>query len=132
VVSFTHRLYYTQGKSPWYPLDRRLGGSQSRSGRGDEKNSQLQPGLEPPIVQPADHRCTTELSRVTNYKVRNIKLIMVSFLIQFRYFIYLAPTVIFRPICVGPCRHIVARPRVTDAREGLQIWRVAANILNEQ
>jgi hypothetical protein len=24
-------------KSPWYPLDRRLGGPQSRSGRGDEK-----------------------------------------------------------------------------------------------
>jgi hypothetical protein len=27
-------------KSPWYPLDRRLGGPQSRSGRGgEEKNS---------------------------------------------------------------------------------------------
>jgi len=30
----------SQGKSPWYPLDRRLGGPQSRSGRGGlEKNS---------------------------------------------------------------------------------------------
>jgi hypothetical protein len=30
-----------QGKSPWYPLDRRLGGSQSRPRRGgEEKNSQ--------------------------------------------------------------------------------------------
>jgi hypothetical protein len=30
-----------QGKSLWYPLDRRLGGTQSRSGRGgEEKNSQ--------------------------------------------------------------------------------------------
>jgi len=54
---------------------------------------------------------------------------MVSFLIQFRYFIYLAPTVIFRPICVGPCRHIVARPRVTDAGDGLQIRKVTGNIL---
>jgi hypothetical protein len=36
-----------QGKSPWYPLDRRLGGPQSRSGRGgEEKNSQPPPGLE--------------------------------------------------------------------------------------
>jgi hypothetical protein len=26
-----------QGKSPWYPLDRRLGGHQSQSGRGGEK-----------------------------------------------------------------------------------------------
>jgi len=42
-----------QGKSPWYPLDRRLGGPQSQSGRdGEEKNSQLLPGLEPPIIQP--------------------------------------------------------------------------------
>jgi hypothetical protein len=30
---------YPQGKSPWYPLDRRLGGPQSWSGRGaEEKN----------------------------------------------------------------------------------------------
>jgi hypothetical protein len=37
------------GKEPWYPLDRRLGGSQSRSGRGgEEKNSQQLPVLEPP------------------------------------------------------------------------------------
>jgi hypothetical protein len=31
------RLLYPQGKSPWFTLDRRLGGPQSRSGRGDEK-----------------------------------------------------------------------------------------------
>jgi hypothetical protein len=37
-----------QGKNPWYPLDRRLGGPQSRSGRdGEEKNSQPPPGIEP-------------------------------------------------------------------------------------
>jgi hypothetical protein len=36
-----------QGKNPWYPLDRRLGGPQSRSGRGGlEKNSQPPPGIE--------------------------------------------------------------------------------------
>jgi hypothetical protein len=41
VVSFTHQPLYPQGKSPWYPLDRRLGGPQSRYGRGgEEKNSQ--------------------------------------------------------------------------------------------
>jgi hypothetical protein len=40
VVSFTHRPLYPQEKSPWYPLGRRLGGLQSRSGSGDEeKNS---------------------------------------------------------------------------------------------
>jgi hypothetical protein len=65
VVSFTRRPLYTQGKSPWYPLDRKLGGPQSRSGRGgEEKNSQPLPGLEPPIVQPAAKRHTTELLRL--------------------------------------------------------------------
>jgi hypothetical protein len=34
-------------KSPGYPMDRRLGGPQSRSGRGgEEKNSQTPPGTE--------------------------------------------------------------------------------------
>jgi hypothetical protein len=37
-----------QGKSPLYPLDRRLGGPPSRSGRdGEEKNSEPSPGIEP-------------------------------------------------------------------------------------
>jgi hypothetical protein len=36
VVSLTLRPFYPQGKSPCYPLDRRLGGSQCHSGRGGE------------------------------------------------------------------------------------------------
>jgi hypothetical protein len=40
-----------QGKSPWYPLNRRLGEPQNRFGRGGEEiNSQALPGLEPPIT----------------------------------------------------------------------------------
>jgi hypothetical protein len=51
VISFTPRPLYPQGRSPWYPLDRMLGGPQSRSGRGgEEKNSQPLPGIEPPII----------------------------------------------------------------------------------
>jgi hypothetical protein len=47
VFSFTARPLYLQGKSPWYPWDRRLGGPQRRSGRGgEEKNSQPPPGIE--------------------------------------------------------------------------------------
>jgi hypothetical protein len=58
-TSFTLRPLYPQGKSPWYPLDRRLGGTQSRSAcGGEEKNSQPLPELEPPIIQ----RYTAELS----------------------------------------------------------------------
>jgi hypothetical protein len=65
VVSFAPRPFYPQRKSPWYPLDRRLGGPQSRSGcGGEEKNSQPLPVLEPPIIQPVDQRYTAELSRL--------------------------------------------------------------------
>jgi hypothetical protein len=41
VVSFTPRPLYPQGKSPWYPLDRRLSGPQNRSGRGGEEKNAL-------------------------------------------------------------------------------------------
>jgi hypothetical protein len=53
VVSFTPRPLYSQGNSPWYPLDRRLGEPQSRSGHnGKEKNSQPLQGIETRIIQP--------------------------------------------------------------------------------
>jgi hypothetical protein len=53
-------------QSPWYPLDRGLGGLHSRSGRGgkEKKSQPLLPGLESPIIQPVAQRCTTELSRL--------------------------------------------------------------------
>jgi hypothetical protein len=48
LVSFMPRPLHPQGKSPWYPLDRRLGGFQNRSERGgEEKISQPPPGIEP-------------------------------------------------------------------------------------
>jgi hypothetical protein len=31
-----------------------------------------------------------------------------------------------------PCHHGMARPQVADGGDGLQIWWVAANILNNQ
>jgi hypothetical protein len=62
VVSFTPRPRYPYGKSPWYPLDKRPGGLQSRSGLGDDdKNSEPLPGLEPPIIQPVARRYIAEL-----------------------------------------------------------------------
>jgi hypothetical protein len=65
VISFTPRLLYPQGKSPWYSLYRRLGEPQSLSGcGGEEKNSHPLSGLEPPIIQPVAQRCTTELTRL--------------------------------------------------------------------
>jgi hypothetical protein len=47
VLSFMPRPLYLQAKSLCYPLDRRLGGLQSHSGReGEEKNSQPPQGIE--------------------------------------------------------------------------------------
>jgi hypothetical protein len=31
-----------------------------------------------------------------------------------------------------PCHHDMARPQVADGGDGLQIWRIAGNILNKQ
>jgi hypothetical protein len=75
VVSFKPQLFYPQGKSPWYPLDRRLSGTQSRSGcSGKEINSQLLPGLEPPIIQLVAQHYTTEL-----YQLISILSVQVNF-----------------------------------------------------
>jgi hypothetical protein len=49
VVTFTRRPVYPQGMIAWYPLDRRLGGPQNRSGHGgEEKNFEPLPRLELP------------------------------------------------------------------------------------
>jgi hypothetical protein len=56
------------GKEQLVPLDRRLGGLQSSSGRGGkDKNSQPLPGLEFQIIQTVTQRYTTELSRFLTY-----------------------------------------------------------------
>jgi hypothetical protein len=62
VVSFTTRPLYPLGKEHSYPFDRRLGGPQSRSRRGDEeKHFQLLTRIEHPIIQPVDKRCKVKL-----------------------------------------------------------------------
>jgi hypothetical protein len=66
MVNFTPRPLYTQGKSSRNPLDRSLGGPQSRSRRGgsEEINSQPMPGFEHLIIQPVAQRYTTELRQL--------------------------------------------------------------------
>jgi hypothetical protein len=49
---------------PWNPLDRRLGGPQSRSGQGGEKISSPYRDSNPPIIQLVHQLYTTELSRL--------------------------------------------------------------------
>jgi len=47
-----HQPLYPQGKSPWYPMNRRLGRPQSWSGcGGEETNSQPLLGLKPQIME---------------------------------------------------------------------------------
>jgi hypothetical protein len=56
----SHSHFHPREKSPRYPLDRRLGGHQSRSGGcGDDKNHLNLPGIEQSVAIP------TELSRFT-------------------------------------------------------------------
>jgi hypothetical protein len=43
VVSFTPRPFYPRGKSPSFPLDRKLGRPQSRRGRGGEEKKLSSP-----------------------------------------------------------------------------------------
>jgi hypothetical protein len=58
VVSLTPRPLYLQGKNPWYPFDRRLGGPQSRSGRGGEEKFPATAGNRTPIVHSVAQRYT--------------------------------------------------------------------------
>jgi hypothetical protein len=53
-------------KNSWYPLDRWLGGPQSRS-----------PGLEPPIVQPVAHRYNTEIIIIIIIIILIIKVVLI-------------------------------------------------------
>jgi len=50
----------------------------------------------------------------------------------FAFLFLTADTLEHNPRNVGPCYHGMVRPRVADGGDGLQIWRVAANILNKQ
>jgi hypothetical protein len=71
-----------QGKSPRYPLDRRLGGPQSRSGRGgEEKNSQPPQGIElqnpdrpahSPALYGLSYHSSLRLHGVLLFKLRDI------------------------------------------------------------
>jgi hypothetical protein len=58
------QLHASAALPPLYPLDRRLGEPQSRSGRGGEEENSQPVWLEPPIIQPVAQRRTTELSHL--------------------------------------------------------------------
>jgi hypothetical protein len=53
--------------------------------------------------------------------LQKVVVVMMMMMIQFYWKCY-----------VGPCHHGMGRPRVADGGDGLQIWRVAVNVLNKQ
>jgi hypothetical protein len=63
VVSFTARLLYPQGKSPWYLLDRKLGGPHRIFRRGDQEKNSALAGNQTLFVQSIASNLLTELSR---------------------------------------------------------------------
>jgi hypothetical protein len=62
-VSFTPRLLYPRGKSALCPLDRRLGGPQSRPGHWTRDKSRAPAGNWSPIFQPIARRYTDSAIR---------------------------------------------------------------------
>jgi hypothetical protein len=73
VVSFTPQPFYTRGKSPRYPLDRRLGGPQRRSARCAEEKI-LDPTrtrtLTPWLSSPYPVAIPTMLYTVSRYSIK--------------------------------------------------------------
>jgi hypothetical protein len=75
MVSFTTRPLYPWGKSLRYPLDRRLGGPQSRSGRHGEVKILVYPGTlnsDPSLIQP-------EASRYTDWATAKLSLCLINY-----------------------------------------------------
>jgi hypothetical protein len=69
LVSFTLLPLYPRGKSPRHPLDRRLGGRQSRCGCcGEEKNLAL-PGIEPGPSSQSLYRLSYPDSQINKYNL---------------------------------------------------------------
>jgi hypothetical protein len=67
VVSITPRSLYARGNRSRYPLDRRLGGPQSRSGRCGEETNLAMAGLEPLPSSPSLYRLNYPDSHVMTY-----------------------------------------------------------------
>jgi hypothetical protein len=91
VFSFTPRPLYPWGKSPRYPLDMRLGGLESRSGRCGEEKHLAPAGNRTPAVHPVSRRDATDTAVIS---VLHFTLIfhLISFFNCFIYECLLLPT----------------------------------------
>jgi hypothetical protein len=73
MVSFTPLPLYPQKKSPRYPLDRSLGGPQSRFGRYGGKKDLAPAGNRNPTVQPLAVPVPTDVSRLQHFAIGRTK-----------------------------------------------------------
>jgi len=69
VVSFTAQTLYPQGKSPQYPLDRRLGWSQNRSGHGGGEEKILGPRRE------SNPRTMSRINKTDVWRLKGFRLL---------------------------------------------------------
>jgi hypothetical protein len=156
MVSFTPRPLYFQGNSPWYPLDRRLGGLQKilyqisihlyEIWRSSVIIHYYFPKglLASWISFPVCLSVSLSLSVSTNSpalfwslspsplpKDRWNFFHCFPFNLQVPFTIINVSPVSFYVNGV-PCLHGMACPQVADGGDGLEMWRVAANILHKQ
>jgi hypothetical protein len=78
MVSFTPRPLYPRRKGTRYPLYRRLGGPQSRSGQHGKEKILDPTGTDPSVVQPiasgnTDYATSAQKTKVTNKQSKTRK-----------------------------------------------------------
>jgi hypothetical protein len=79
MASFTPLMLYPQGRSPRYPLDRRLGGPQSQSGHREEEKNLTLSGIEPrppahsSLLYQLEQSCLTLINSAENNLMRRTK-----------------------------------------------------------
>jgi hypothetical protein len=126
VLSFTSRLFNRRGKSPRYPLDRRLVGPQSQSGRRGEVKIPTPPRFElRPLGRPARSQSLYRLSYHGSYLSLYQKYFMWFHSCPIRWQIF------FKRNTAGS---LSPRTRRSQAGNGhsLYIWTTATKIMNSQ
>jgi hypothetical protein len=114
VISFTHRSLYPQGKSPRYPLDRRLGGPQNRPARSGENSWPYRDSnSEASVVQPVSSHYTgycipAPINNWYNY-------ITTSYTYSWRVAIFWSPQKVYRHFGESSRFHLQVR-RIIQAR----------------
>jgi hypothetical protein len=84
-----------QGKSPWYPLNRRLGGPQSRSGCPHRESNPRTP-----IVQPVAQRYTDwAITALFMFKVNYINVKLSCYIFKYFFFTFYNISVLVIPSC---------------------------------